>query len=48
MIVAGRTKNKTVLKLMSSISRLAQQDEFLAKIRKEKDEKNSIIFQYII
>ena len=42
MIVAGRTKNKTVLKLMSSISRLAQQDEFLEKIRREKDEKNII------
>lgn len=37
MIIAGKTKNKTVLKLMSSISRLAQKDEFLDKIRKEKD-----------
>ena len=37
MIIAGKTKNKRVLKLMSSISILAQNVEFLDKIRKEKN-----------
>lgn len=42
MIIAGKTKNKRVLKLMSSISILAQNVEFLDKIRKEKNIKDII------
>ena len=42
MIIAGKTKNKRVLKLMSSISILAQNIEFLDKIRKEKNIKDII------
>ena len=42
MIIAGKTKNKRVLKLMSSISILAQNVELLDKIRKEKNIKDII------
>lgn len=42
MIIAGKTKNKRVLKLMSSISILAQNNEFLEKINKEKNIKDII------
>lgn len=40
MIIAGKTKNKKVLKLMSSISRLAQSIKILDKIREEENPKN--------
>lgn len=36
MIIAGKTKNKIILKLMSGVSRLAQNKEFLAKLRDAK------------
>lgn len=42
VIIAGRTKNKTVLKLMSSISRLAQKEEFLKSLRGNFD-SNKVI-----
>lgn len=42
VIIAGKTKNKKVLKLMSAISNLAQNLEFLEKIRKENNEKEII------
>lgn len=42
MIIAGKTKNKRVLKLMSSISILAQNSKFLEKINKEKNIKDII------
>ena len=42
MIIAGKTKNKRVVKLMSSISILAQNVEILDKIRKEKNIKDII------
>ncbi len=42
MIVAGKTKNKIILKLMSSVSRLAQNTEFLEKLRKEDNPQEII------
>lgn len=42
VIIAGKTKNKRVLKLMSAISSLVQNTEFLDKIRKEDNEKEII------
>ncbi len=42
VIIAGKTKNKKVLKLMAAISNLAQNTEFLEKIRKEDNEKEII------
>ncbi|MBN1467894.1 MAG: PTS sugar transporter subunit IIA [Fusobacteriaceae bacterium] len=37
MIIAGKTKNRRILKLMASISKLVQNKDFLKKIREEKD-----------
>ncbi len=37
MIIAGKTKNRRILKLMASISKLIQSKDFLKKIREEKD-----------
>lgn len=37
MIIAGKTKNRRILKLMASISKLVQSKDFLKKIREEKD-----------
>jgi PTS system nitrogen regulatory IIA component len=47
MIVAGKTKNKIILKLMASVSRLAQNQEFLEKIKgKQKHDIIKLIKQY--
>jgi PTS system nitrogen regulatory IIA component len=42
MIVAGKTKNKIILKLMSSVSRLAQNPEFLQKLQEENNPHNIV------
>lgn len=47
MIVAGKTKNKIILKLMSSVSRIIQNPEFLKKIKgKQKQEIIRLIKEY--
>ena len=47
MIIAGKTKNRRILKLMASISKLVQSKDFLKKIREEK-EKNIIKSNQVI
>ncbi len=42
MIIAGKTKNRRILKLMASISKLVQSKDFLKKIREEKDTNDVI------